>query len=115
MPCDTWRAAPEQTLTQRKTQVTEIIQRITVLLAKRTIKVAVDKKTGAITFDGIPSTLRQGVSDACVYRRLIVGKNPVAAAEIKRAEAAAGRPVSSAAVAQGIHSHDGGQSWHAKD
>ena len=111
MPCDTYRAAPEQTLTQRKTQVQEIMARVTVLLAKRQIKPVVDRKTGAITFDGIPSVLRQGVSDACIYRRLIAGRNPVAAAELQRAEAAAGRPVNRQALAQGIHSHDGGASW----
>ena len=115
MPCDQWRAAPAQTLSARKTQITEIMARVTVLLAKRQIKPVVDRKTGAITFDGIPSVLRQGVSDACIYRRLLAGKNPVAAAEIRRAEAAAGRPVSSKAVAEGIHSHDGGQSWQPKD
>lgn len=111
MPCDTWRAAPEQTLSARKTQINEIMARVTVLLAKRQIKPIVDRKSGAITFDGIPSVLRQGVSDACIYRRLVAGKSPVAAAELKRAEAAAGRPIDRQSVNAGIHSHDGGASW----
>ncbi len=112
MPCDSKPFTAKQSLAERKAQVAGIIARVTVLLAKRQIQLVVDPLTGAVTFKGLPNVLRQGVSDACIYRRLMALGNKVIQTEFARAEQAAGRKVDSLAVAQGVHSHDDGATWH---
>jgi hypothetical protein len=53
------------------------------------------------------------VSDACAYRRIMsIGS---AKAAIARAEQLAGRSIDRRVVAQGVHSHDDGRTWHDKD
>jgi len=55
---------------------------------------------------------RDGLTDACAFRRLIVAGAALAKSEIARAEALAGRGVDRKVIAQGHHSHDGGHTWH---
>lgn len=57
---------------------------------------------------------RDGVTDACAYRRLMVSGSALAKAAIAHAEQLAGHSVDRRVVAHGVHSHDGGQTWHEK-
>jgi hypothetical protein len=109
MPCDT-RARQGQTLTQRKEEVREAIARLSIALIKRQVRPVIDRATGAIAFAGWTEEQRGRVSDACAYRLLAVFGSALARAEITRAEQIAGRSVSKAALAAGIHAHDG--VWH---
>jgi hypothetical protein len=68
---------------------------------------------GAIAFTGWNNG-RDGVTDACAYRRIMSTGSSMAKAAIARAEALAGRSVDRAQVTLGTHSHDGGKSWHGK-
>lgn len=111
MTCDT-RLKPRQTLSQRKAEVKKVVDDVNSLLSVGKIKAVVDKRTGAIAFQGLPDEQRDGVSDACVYRQLMVSGSSLAKAAIMRAEAMAGRPVDKQALAAGVHSHDGGSTWH---
>jgi hypothetical protein len=54
------------------------------------------------------------VTDACAYRRIMATNSALARAAIARAEQLSGRSVDKAAVAHGMHSHDGGVTWHGK-
>jgi hypothetical protein len=71
MPCDT-RLKPRQTIQQRATEVRDVVEKFGKGLATGRIKPVVDRKTGAIAFDGVTNEERDGVTDACAYRRLMV-------------------------------------------
>jgi hypothetical protein len=110
MVCDT-RLKPQQTLTARMDEIRRTVARLSEGLASGRIKAVVGPQ-GAIAFNGLTETERDGVTDACAYRQLMITGSPLARAAIARAEALAGRSVDRRAVAQGAHSHDGGHSWH---
>jgi hypothetical protein len=112
MPCDT-RLKPKQTIQQRAAEVRAAVDKLALKLLKKQVRPIVDRATGAITFAGWSEQDRDGITDACAYRRLKAQTtNSLVLAEIARAEALAGRPVNTKALAQGVHSHDGGVSWH---
>lgn len=111
MPCDT-KLKPRQTISQRKDEVRRATERFIAGLKSGRVKAVVDKKTGAVAFAGLTEDERDGVTDACAYRRVLVSGSQLAIQAIARAEQLAGRAVDKRTVAQGYHSHDGGQTWH---
>lgn len=112
MPCDT-RLKPSQTIQQRAEEVRKVVYDVNSLISAGKIKPIVDKATGAIAFQGIDEAIRDGVTDGCIYRRLLVTGSSLTKAALARAEQLAGRPVNKQAVGQGVHSHDGGRTWHS--
>ncbi len=112
MPCDTV-VKPKQTLQERKAEVRKAVMELSAGLASGRIKSVVGRQ-GAVAFPGWTDTERAGVTDACAYRRLMVEGSALAKQAIARAEALAGRSVNRQVVAQGVHSHDGGTTWHEK-
>lgn len=110
MPCDT-RLKRNQTIQQRAKEVREVVSFLDELIRKGKVKVKVGPQ-GAIAFDGMTDSEKDGVTDACAYRRLMVSGSATARAAIARAEQIAGRGVDRKVIATGAHSHDGGQSWH---
>lgn len=111
MACDTQPYVPNQTLSERKAEVKKVID----LVAQEIVAGRVRPKVGAqgaIAFDGIPDAMRRGVSDACVYRRIMATGSAMAKQQLARAEQLAGRRVDQKALAGGHHSHDGGRTWH---
>lgn len=112
MVCDTKPFRRGQSLEQRKAEVKKIVYDVNSLISTGKIKPVVDRKTGAVAFQGLDENLRGGVSDACIYRRLLVSGSSLAKAALQRAELVAGRSVDKQMLAQGVHSHDGGASWH---
>ncbi len=111
MPCDT-RLKPKQTIQQRADEVRKVVYDVNSLISTGRIKPVIDKKTGAIAFEGLDENIRDGVTDGCIYRRLMVTGSSLTKAAIARAEQIAGRSVNKQAVGQGVHSHDGGKTWH---
>lgn len=110
MPCDT-RLKPKQTIQQRAAEVRRVVETLSQRLASGAVKVTVSPQ-GAVAFQGLTDSERDGVTDACAYRRVMISGSPLAKAAIARAEQMAGRGVSRQALAQGHHSHDGGVTWH---
>lgn len=110
MPCDT-RLKAGQTITDRKAEIVRTVASIQAGLVAGRVKPKIGPQ-GGITFTGISDQDRNGVTDACIYRRLLVSGSALARMEIAKAEQLAGRQVSKQAVGQGAHSHDGGISWH---
>jgi hypothetical protein len=100
---------PKQTLAERIAEITAAITKLDALLKKRLVKPVVGPQ-GAITFAGWVED-RNGVTDACAYRRIMTKGSALAIAEIERAEMMAGRKVDRQVIGQGVHSHDGGHSW----
>lgn len=109
MPCDT-RLKSRQTLGQRKIEVKKSVSTLDRGLLRKKIKPVIGPK-GEITFAGWPEDERDGVTDACAYRMLMITGSSLAKAEIARAEQISGRSVNRQAVNSGVHSHDGGQTW----
>lgn len=109
MACDTM-LAPRQTLAQRKEQVRKAAQLIDKLIRERKVGVKVGPQ-GAVTFTGVSDSDRSGMTDACVYRMITRTGSAAAKLAIQRAEQLAGRTVNRAALAAGVHSHDGGNTW----
>lgn len=113
MACDTMRK-PNQTLTQRKEEVRKTVQTLEQFLASKQVTPLVGKN-GAITFNGWSPENKNGVTDACAYRILMATGNAFTRMQIAKAEMLAGKRVSLQAIGNGgdgLHSHDGGNSWH---
>ena len=110
MPCDT-RLKRGQTIQMRAKEVRTVVEVVGKLLAAGRVKPKVGAK-GGIAFEGLTDADRDGVTDNCMYRRLMSTGSVQAKLAIERAELLAGRKVDRQAVAQGMHSHDGGISWH---
>lgn len=120
MPCDTIRGnvydenlrqTRRQTITERKREIVATVDTLAKKLADGSVKAVVSKQ-GAIAFAGLNAADRNGVTDACAYRRLLVSGSPLAKAKLAQAEMLAGRSVDKQVIGQGTHSHDGGVSWH---
>lgn len=111
MACETYQRKG-QTLTERKDEIRRVQERVISGLKSGQIGVKVDRVSGAVTFTGIPEADRPGITDACIYRRVLVSGSQLAIQAIQKAERLAGRAVNKQTVANGLHSHDGGASWH---
>lgn len=111
MVCDT-RLKPRQTISQRAAEVREAVIRLAAALAAGRVKAIVDRRTGAIAFTGWETNSRDGLTDGCAYRQIMSTGSATAKLLILQAEQLAGRPVNKQAVAQGLHTHDNGASWH---
>lgn len=108
MACETMRK-PRQTIQERIAEIQKAIALLDAKLKKRQVRPVVGPQ-GAITFAGWVED-RDGITDACAYRRIMASGSALARAEIARAEQIAGRAVDRKVIGQGVHSHDGGQSW----
>lgn len=112
MPCDT-RVKQNQTLAQRKEEVRAAAERFVKGLTSGKVRATVGPQ-GAVAFTGLTDQERNGVTDACAYRRIMSTGSAMAKMAIARAEQLAGRSVDKKVLTQGTHSHDGGRTWHGK-
>jgi len=116
MPCDTrlrtLASGMRQSISQRAAEVRAVQQKVEAAIAAKRVKVKVGPQ-GAIAFDGITDDERAGISDACIYRRIMVTGSALARAAVAQAERLAGRSIDRAVVGHGAHSHDGGRTWHS--
>jgi uncharacterized phage protein gp47/JayE len=109
MACDTI-LRPRQTITERKEAIKKVIENLDRLLASGSVKVAIGPQ-GAVAFSGLNAEERDGVTDACAYRRIMTSGSALAKAKIARAELMSGRTIDRQKIAQGWHTHDG-KHWH---
>jgi hypothetical protein len=112
MACET-KLRPRQTVSERKAAIKKAIEKLSYALARGQVKAFVGPQ-GAIAFQGWDSPSRDGITDACGYRMIMATGSALARAAIEKAETMAGRGVDRKVIGQGIHSHDGGASWHGK-
>lgn len=110
MPCDT-RLKPRQTIQERIVEVKAVANRLSQYLASGRVKTVIGP-TGAVAFTGLTDDERDGVTDACMYRRIMATGSALAKAAVAKAEALSGRAIDKKAIAHGHHSHDGGKTWH---
>lgn len=109
MPCDSY-IPKNMTPIQRKTQIEQAIEKLNKAIAAGQVSITVDRNTGAVGFKG--DWQREGITDACAYRKLSLKGGFEFKKALMKAEAAAGRKVNEKAVAAGVHTHDGGKTWH---
>jgi len=110
MPCDT-RLKRNQTIQQRAAEVRRVASTAAAGIAAGRVRAKVGPQ-GAIAFIGLTDEERDGVTDACLFRRLLASGSASAMQAIARAEALAGRSIDRQVMATGVHSHDGGAHWH---
>ena len=110
MPCDR-TLKPNQTIQQRAEEVRKAADRISRALADGRARVKIGPQ-GAVVITGLSDEERDGVTDACAYRRILVSGSSLAKAAFARAEQMAGRSIDRRVIGQGAHSHDGGRTWH---
>ena len=110
MPCDT-KLKPKQTISQRAAEIRAATERLAAALVAGRVKVAIGPR-GEIVFQNWDATSRDGITDACAYRRIMSTGSALAKMAIARAEQLAGRTVNKQIIGQGAHSHDGGVTWH---
>lgn len=111
MACETYQRAG-QSLTERKDEIRRVTEKVIAGLKSNQIGVKVDRVTGAVVFTGIAAEDRPGITDGCIYRRVLVSGSQLAIQAIQKAERLAGRSVNKQTVASGLHSHDGGSTFH---
>jgi len=110
MPCDT-RLKRGQTISQRADEVRAVTNKVMSGILQNRIKIVVSPQ-GAVAFDGISESEKDGVTDACVFRRIMVSGPATVKAAMERAAMMQGRTINKQAINAGVHSHDGGQTWH---
>ena len=110
MTCET-KIRRNQTQQQRNEEVRKAIARFDVGLATGKIKATVGPQ-GAVALSGLSEAERDGVSDACAVRKILTKGSAQAKLALQKAELLSGRKISQSAMVSGVHSHDGGHSWH---
>jgi hypothetical protein len=103
MPCDRV-LKPQQTISERATEIRGVVARVVASLTTGRVKAKVGPQ-GAIAFIGLTDAERDGVTDACMFRRILATGSATAKAAIMRAEQIAGRSVDRSVVASGGHYH----------
>jgi len=98
-----------ETPEERRAAVDEALRNLSKGLATGKVSVKVGAN-GAIAFVG--AWERNRMTDVCAYRTLMARGSMELRTAVARAEQIAGRKVSLASVVAGIHSHDGGKTWH---
>jgi hypothetical protein len=111
MACDT-RLKPRQTIQERAKEVREAVTRLAQGLAAGRIRLVIDPATGAPAFANWDDTSRDGITDACAFRTIARTGSPMFIELVRKAQALAGRGLDKQAMTAGVHSHDGGATWH---
>ena len=109
MPCDS-NLQPNQTPAQRFAEVLDATTRLRALLAQGKVTVRIGQTNGALALVGWSDAERKGISDVCAYRT--ISQSWEMRQAIARAETMAGRKLNVQSVSAGVHSHDGGRTWH---
>ena len=110
MACDT-RLMQGQTLAMRKKEVLDVAAKLDKLIAAGQVRPKVGPN-GAVVFIGWADSEKKFVTDACAYRRIMATGTAAAKLKLAQAEQLAGRSVSRQVIGAGVHSHDGGKTWH---
>jgi hypothetical protein len=106
MPCDT-QLLKNQTISDRKREIKKAVDNLDKLIREGKVRVKIDPIKKVPTFIGWADIERGRITDACAYRRLLVTGSALVKAKLAQAGS-----VDQGALGRGVHSHDGGVSWH---
>jgi hypothetical protein len=110
MACESMRK-PNQTKEQRQAEVKAALKTLELKLQTGKVTITIGPQ-GAVLFTSWSPVERADLTDACAYRTLQSQGSWALKQAVMQAEARSGRKVNAAAVAGGVHSHDGGKTWH---
>lgn len=110
MACETF-TKPNQSIVQRAREIDEALDALEQRIQNNSVRIVIDKRSGALTFAGWNPADRRDISDACAYRVMVSRNSAVLRQAVARAEAVQGVKVNQKAIATGTHSHDGGKTW----
>jgi hypothetical protein len=102
--------SPGQSLEERALEVTAALRQLEARLAAGQVQVQIGPG-GALALVGWSAGDRNRISDACAYRTLSAQNSWALRQAVARAEARSGRKLNPVAIANGVHSHDDGQTW----
>lgn len=105
MPCDTRPNLTEEAKANQR----DALARLQAALGAGSASIVISRQ-GAVAFNGWADAERAGLSDLCAFRRL--ANAPELRKALARAEAKAGMKLDRRMLAAGVHSHDGGATWH---
>ncbi len=108
MPCETM-LRPQQTEAQRRAEIDASLEELQRALSNGAVEIQIGMD-GAVCFANWGEE-RQGVTDVCAFQTLQSRDSWELRQAVARAEMMSGRKVNQKAVAAGVHSHDGGQTW----
>jgi len=114
MACDT-RLRQRQTISERKEEVKKALTQLEKLIAAGKVSVRVGKEgigKGAVAFMGWADNERNGLTDACALRLLTATGSQLTKLKLAQAQQMAGVSINRQVIGQGVHSHDGGATWH---
>jgi len=114
MVCDT-RLRERQSLGERKEEVKKALTQLEKLIAAGKVSVRVGTEgigKGAVAFKGWADNERSGISDGCAYRLLMATGSQLTKMKLAQAQQLSGVSVNRQVIGQGVHSHDGGATWH---
>lgn len=114
MACDT-RFRQGQTLSERKEEVKKAITLLDKLIAAGKVNMRVGTEglgKGAVVFKGWSDAERAGITDACAFRLLTSSASMLTKLKMQQAQQMSGVSVNKQTLAHGVHSHDGGATWH---
>lgn len=103
MPCDT--VVPQK-------DFLDVMRELEDLLLGNAVEVVVDQATGAVALVGWQDSSRRGVSDVCAIQKLMAENSFAWQRALATAESIAGRQMDINMLSSGVHSHDGGSTWH---
>lgn len=104
---------PQQTLEERQAEVTRALRGLEAAIQQNAVKVVIGAN-GAVTLAGWSAAARSDLTDVCAIRSLTAEGSWILRQALAREEARTGRKVNMNAVAAGVHSHDGGNTWHSR-
>lgn len=105
MPCTSQRP-------QKADEVKLALDRLEKMLTGGAVNLRIGPN-GAIFFEGWLPMDRKGFSDVCAFTALQASGSFALQRAIQQAEIMAGRKIDQAAIAAGVHTHDGGRTWAA--
>ena len=110
MVCDE-QYLTNQSEADRLREIQEAMDKLERLLREKSVTLGISPG-GAIVFRGWSDKDRARISDACAFRKLAVQNSWELRQAIATAQAETGRQVNMNAIGSGLHSHDGGKTWH---
>jgi hypothetical protein len=115
MACDSRIYRRDQTLAERKVEVKKALTALEKLIASGQVNIRIGTEgigKGAVVLKGWSDAERVGITDACAIRLLMLSGTATTKLKLAAAQQQFGTSINRQTLGAGVHSHDGGLSWH---
>lgn len=110
MVCDR-TLTPGQTLEERMKEVDAALKALETAINSGNVKLTI-APNGQPLLTGWGEKERKGLTDACTYRTLAVQGSFALKQAQQAAERLSGRKINGVMLNSGVHTHNGGKTWH---